>query len=321
MTRVLTLSMTGQSGSRRQSRTVSKTPTSKRSGRKSKARTKNGKKPNHKTDRLLTIFEVPTFLRFNRFIVTGYRHPAHSISFQTNFIKSLGSWHNETLNIWTHLFGLLLFVFLAIHEYCFRADGTRWNVLITSIGCLITMAGSVAYHSGMNRCQCQREYANCINFDVSGVIIGISSSALSPIIWGYRCNYIISVLCGLMALAMMTWSAVTNVINETATAKIRGKFIGSLATVRTLLGVSMVASNAVFHDRYQNMRYHLMSLGFLIAGGIVNVSRIPERFITAQVIHYIGNSHQIWHCIVIFAMLATYYGAVWDEYYWQMTEC
>ena len=231
------------------------------------------------------------------------------------------SWHNETLNIWTHLLLLLFCVFLAIYDLCIRADVTRWNVVVTLFSSIFTMALSVSYHSGMNRCQCQREYVDCMNLDVSGVIIGISSTALSPINFGYKCNYIVAVLSALIILAVLTISTLNKVIGNGVTAKIRGKYIGSLLLIRNLFVVLLVIGNAVYHQRYQNMLYHIMSVGFLFIGGVINVQRIPERFIKAQCIHYVGSSHQIFHCFTIVGFLATYYGAVWDAYYWQITEC
>ena len=45
------------------------------------------------------------------------------------------------------------------------------------------------YHSGMNKCRCQSEYNQCLNYDVMGVLFSSTFSGLSPVIIGYRCNY------------------------------------------------------------------------------------------------------------------------------------
>lgn len=65
----------------------------------------------HSSRNLLTFQTIPTYLKDNEFIVTGYRpHMPFTESF-----KSLFRLHNETGNIWTHLLGFLLFVMFTVY--------------------------------------------------------------------------------------------------------------------------------------------------------------------------------------------------------------
>ena len=55
---------------------------------------------------------APAHLRDNEFILRGYR-----IGFNTKakIIKSLFMLHNESVNVWSHLFGVLVFIALLIY--------------------------------------------------------------------------------------------------------------------------------------------------------------------------------------------------------------
>ena len=58
--------------------------------------------------------EAPEFMVVNKFIHRGYR-----INFDSycKLIKSLFMIHNETVNVWTHLFGMIIFVYLIFHHF------------------------------------------------------------------------------------------------------------------------------------------------------------------------------------------------------------
>ena len=57
-------------------------------------------------------YEAPAFMRYNPFILRGYR-----INFTTpvRAIKSLFILNNESFNVWSHLLGALFFVFMVLH--------------------------------------------------------------------------------------------------------------------------------------------------------------------------------------------------------------
>lgn len=53
--------------------------------------------------------EAPEFMVYNKHITRGYRINFNSYR---KIFKSLFMIHNETINVWTHLLGLMLFTFL-----------------------------------------------------------------------------------------------------------------------------------------------------------------------------------------------------------------
>ena len=48
---------------------------------------------------------------FNKYILTGYR-----INYDSwpAILKSIFQWHNETMNIWTHLVGFIVYVIILL---------------------------------------------------------------------------------------------------------------------------------------------------------------------------------------------------------------
>ena len=67
----------------------------------------------------------------NEFIISGYR-----IRFNTTrkIIKSLFMLHNESVNVWSHLFGVTLFICLIFYTVVYLAPpGTLLNVKPVSL--------------------------------------------------------------------------------------------------------------------------------------------------------------------------------------------
>ena len=63
--------------------------------------------------------EAPKFMQDNEYITTGYL--LNCTSFKKTF-KSLFMCHNETVNIWTHLFGAIFFFFLVFYTSIFISN-------------------------------------------------------------------------------------------------------------------------------------------------------------------------------------------------------
>eukprot|EP00743_Colponemidia_sp_Colp-15_P002432 GILK01002636.1.p1 GENE.GILK01002636.1~~GILK01002636.1.p1 ORF type:complete len:524 (+),score=62.34 GILK01002636.1:45-1574(+) len=67
------------------------------------------------TSRLVTYNEVPEYLKDNEYIIGGYRCNLNA----KGIARSLFQIHNESVNVWTHLLGCGIFLFLLFHTIFF----------------------------------------------------------------------------------------------------------------------------------------------------------------------------------------------------------
>lgn len=141
------------------------------------------------------------YLQDNDFIRTGYRAGytvkeatlRYSLLFLSN---SIFRKHNETLNIWTHLIGVITFLFLFVHVFTHRSlyenkDPTPnyfvyqvWALLMYMLSAIFCMGSSAIYHIYF----CVNEKAELVGrmFDYTGISVLIVGSTI-PII--YYCLY------------------------------------------------------------------------------------------------------------------------------------
>lgn len=73
----------------------------------------NIKKHEDNSKRVCDIHHTPDSLIDNEHIVSGYRVNFNSF---VCLLKSMFSWHNETINVWSHLLGTILIIMLVIYS-------------------------------------------------------------------------------------------------------------------------------------------------------------------------------------------------------------
>lgn len=69
-----------------------------------------------KIPKIVDIIDSPPWLIYNDFINYGYRINYRS---HADFIKSVFSLHNETTNIWTHMIGAFIFIYILFNTAAF----------------------------------------------------------------------------------------------------------------------------------------------------------------------------------------------------------
>ncbi|SCU85848.1 LADA_0D10198g1_1 [Lachancea dasiensis] len=136
-------------------------------------------------DRHLHYYELPFPWRENRFIVHGYR-------FYNSYSKSLLSiinwygWHNETVNIWTHLLGAIYFGYVLLKSFpgtaVYQSDlvppaakAMAFIFLFAGMECFIF---SVIWHTFNGICDLTAR-SKCACVDYTGITVLITASILT----------------------------------------------------------------------------------------------------------------------------------------------
>lgn len=128
---------------------------------------------------------LPDYLRHNPHITHGYR--VNLTLKQTTF--SLFHWHNETLNVWTHLGGLLLFVILALASYTTWLNRAVFGELFSStvffLSAMMMLLFSSIFH--LYSCCSSGHYDFTAKLDYSGIAILIVGSYYPLLYYIYYC--------------------------------------------------------------------------------------------------------------------------------------
>ncbi|KAI3372105.1 hypothetical protein L3Q82_006958 [Scortum barcoo] len=139
--------------------------------------------------RLYTYEQIPVFLRENPYITDGYRAYLPS----RLCIKSLFILSNETVNIWSHLLGFLLFFFVGVYNMASvlpAVGASREDYVIYSIGLFcfqLCMLCSVGYHLFCCH-RSEKTSRRWMALDYAGVSIGILGCYVPGVFYTFYCN-------------------------------------------------------------------------------------------------------------------------------------
>lgn len=132
--------------------------------------------------------ELPTWLQDNPSIHSGYR--AQSNSYLKSF-QSLSYMHNESVNIYTHLFGCFLFFLIA--TYSFRhiasrySESTNEDVYVFACffaGAIACLGMSATYHTISNHSHSVAKFGN--QLDYAGIVGLIWGSFIPVVFYAFR---------------------------------------------------------------------------------------------------------------------------------------
>jgi len=140
---------------------------------------------------LLVLWDdLPSWQQDNHYIHTGYR-PA-SGSFSKSF-ASLGYLHNESVNIYSHLLGAVIFSITAgviytqikpRYETASSGDVLAFSCFF--LGAALCLGMSATYHAISNHSQHVARFGN--KLDYVGIVFLITGSFIPSIYYGFYCQ-------------------------------------------------------------------------------------------------------------------------------------
>ncbi|KAG9316747.1 hemolysin-III related-domain-containing protein [Chiua virens] len=280
--------------------------------------------------KLIHYVDLPPQWRSNPFVARGYRYaatPGTRLVFpdvsSSRFIPiekwpliimSLFAWHNETLNIHTHLIPFALWLINCIPMFNSSAfqDLPETAFIIFALICLFssvvwhTMSGC-AHHDGMDL---------CARIDYVGIGWLISASVGTVVHYGFQChpnlgNFFLA-CCLFVGIAgnvfpFFRW------FNDYKYRYIRIIFFLCMA----FTAIAPLAVLASLHSVKQMIEYTSHSFASIpgpvwpslisyLIGLVFYASHIPERFISDRWSRSLdwcgGGSHAIWHIFIVLAI-------------------
>lgn len=260
-----------------------------------------------KMRRLLPYEEAPEYLQHNPYILKGYR------GYLTTklCIESIFWWTNETVNIWSHIFGWMLFFGLTLYDLCLlnihAPFGDKLIVALLLVCFQACMILSSVYHTFS--CRSEKDYWCFLSFDLFGIALSLLSIYMSGVYYAFWCHkelqrfYLITVL-AIFIFAMILQIPKLNVNgNVKLVVFVAWAAYGVLPTLHW-----SIAMGGMDNPIVRMLLPRVLGM-YVISGAAfaIYLSKIPERFCPGWV-DYIGSSHQWWHALVVLAL-----------YYWHNT--
>ncbi|KAH8653991.1 adiponectin receptor protein 1 [Tricladium varicosporioides] len=257
---------------------------------------------------LLQWNELPSWQQDNEFIISGYRPASESFRKSLNSLQHI---HNETVNIYSHLLGAVLFAALPVYVYekvrsqhTTAQAGDIVGFAVFFFGATVCFFLSASFHIVSNHSENVAAHWN--QLDYLGIITLIWGSIVPSIYYGFYCD---------PNLQKMYWAVVSVLAVVCTMATLTPKFRRPTFRVyRTAMYASLgvlamvfITHGAIIHGwQTQNHRmgltYMLITAMLNLLGAVVYTTRIPERWYRLRYDIY-GGSHQAFHFIVVFASL------------------
>ncbi|KAK7462854.1 hypothetical protein VKT23_007430 [Stygiomarasmius scandens] len=253
--------------------------------------------------------ELPEWQKDNEYIVSGYRRVQNN--WRGCFRSVYAYLHNETVNIHSHLWGGVLFLYLlaTVNSTSLISYPTTWAdsvmfsiFLLSAVFCLLA---SALYHT--STCHSQEVATRCHAYDYSGIVVLTVGSFYPCLYYGFYCEPHFQIMY-IFAITVVGFVAAYIVLNpEYAKPTHRG----ARTLVFIALGLSAVVPVthwAVAHGvnkmvTEMGLQWLVVSGGLYIFGALLYANRVPERFYPGT-FDYFFASHQVFHVCVVLAALA-----------------
>jgi adiponectin receptor len=269
-------------------------------------RHKSGASSSLRQDVLLSSREVGEHV-LHPYVYSHYR-PMLTGSILAATIRGVLTWHNETANIWTHLFGFgwATSRLMAVQTADAGSPFVRAAVGTFHLSAMTVLMASTAAHLYAPILPAKASQ-RLWRLDHACIIIAIGGSYVPGLQYGFRCHPLARIIYSAVACAGLVTSFYLTLVPRPAQAGRDWLRIGALCTT-VVFGLAPTVHFCLHAsaDDFDVMIPGLM--GMFVAYGIglaVYVSLVPERL--APGTFACLTSHAIWHVCIVAAL------ASWDH--------
>ena len=260
---------------------------------------------------LFNIEEIPTWYKDNEYITNNYRRWGLG---WCHYFKSIFQIHNETLNIWTHLLGAFLFIFLLFYTNISGlvkeplGDVISINIFLLSAILCFSFSTIMHIFHPISDHHCKK----LLKMDYIGISLLILGSYGPFIYYAFYCQQTIQiiyyVLLNIFGLCAIITTSYERFQKPSYRCQRSSIFVCLVASVIVPIIHRIILNPLKQDDFVIEMEYYILSLFFYLLGLVFFVSRVPERFFTNCNCCFL--SHQIFHVLIIIGALITYEGII-----------
>ncbi|KAK5990393.1 Adiponectin receptor protein [Cladobotryum mycophilum] len=269
---------------------------------------------------VLSIDKIPSWYGDNPYIHNGYRPVLKSVP------PCFHSWlylHNQTANIFTHLIpGILALVgniglvsfFARWYPDATWADRAVFHVYLTA--CAVCFGVSAAYHTLL--CH-SRDVADLwVRLDYVSISVLILASFVPGLYMGFYCEPLLlrGYLTAMFSLGLYnSWLSLNDRHggDDWLTSRLVPFLLLGFSALIPITHAAMIFPYEQL-QKQSGLHYYLLEGVFMIIGVGFLATRFPERWMPGT-FDYLGSSHQIFHCFVVFGTMSHFAG-IWSGYDW-----
>ncbi|KAF2222034.1 hemolysin-III related-domain-containing protein [Elsinoe ampelina] len=261
-----------------------------------------------KENGLIAYNDLPDPWKVNPHITRGYRF----CDTKLECVRSCFYFSNETVNIWSHLVGLIIIIGIAFYAYPLSPNFSKYtnaDILIAAVfffaacKCLFC---SVCWHA-MSAHSSQKLMERFACVDYTGISFLVAASIMTTEYTAFYCEpisrwtYMMTTLALGIGGTILPWRPF---FNKAENAWLRVGFYVTLACTGFFPVAQLIMTRGVDWAMYFYAPI-TKSLLFYLCGACLYAAKIPERWFPGF-FDYVGGSHNIWHLAVLGGILFHY---------------
>jgi len=253
---------------------------------------------------LMHYLEVPTHLRFNKYVLTHYRPPMDV----TGCIASLTYFHNETINIIKHAVPVILVAAAVPWMLPWEEISVPWLPCIHVFACVAPWIGSTLYHLFMCHKSGEAGYTALLKIDLLGIWFTQTFGALVTICAATHCLEYDTKFWLLIGYSLLCFMCLYQAMTVSTVWGRRFAFSApfSIRMACLLLRLSSWGGGA------PNTTFSVIMQDLLaVLGAYIGAVNIPEKWFPGQC-DLLCNSHNIMHVLVVIAVYQMHQAARLD---------